>query len=70
MSAYVTIKEIRWTEKEKTPFGEYDFNVLKKFCSNGKDIIEYTFKNGVMTYSAMYPANTPCAQKRMDDSAK
>lgn len=67
MSAFKTIKESRWTETENTRFGPYTFNVLKEFKSNGRDIIETTFKNGIIWYSAMYPANSPYAQKRMGD---
>ena len=67
MSKFQTIKETRWVETEKTPHGEYNLNVIKRFRSNGKDIIEETFKNGIMWYSAMYPANSDYARKRMAD---
>lgn len=65
MSDFKTIKETSWTETEKTPYGEHHLNVIKRFRSNGKDIIEETFKNGINWYSAMYPANSDYAQKRM-----
>lgn len=67
MSNFQTIKETRWTETENTPYGEYHFNVTKRFSSNGQDIIEETFKNGIIWYSAMYPANSDYATKRMEN---
>lgn len=65
MNNFETIKEMEWTETEQTRYGEYRFNVIKRFRSNGVDIIEETFKNGIIWYSAMYPANSDYAKKRM-----
>lgn len=67
MAKFQVIKEKRWEETEMTPHGEYHFNVIKQFTTNGTDIIEYTFKNGIMWYSAMYPADSDYARKRMAD---
>ena len=67
MGKFWVIKEKRWDEVEKTPYGEHRLSVIKQFTTNGKDIIEYTFKNGIMWYSAMYPANSDYARKRMAD---
>lgn len=67
MSKFWVIKEKRWEETEMTKYGEHRLSVIKQFTTNGKDIIEYTFKNGIMWYSAMYPANSDYARKRMAD---
>lgn len=64
-SKFVVIKETRYTETEQTKYGPYTFSVVKEFKSNGKDIIETTYKNGIIWYSAMYPAGTEYAQKRI-----
>ena len=62
------LKTTKWTETEKTPFGEYSYNVEKEFATYEGDedrVTETTWKNGVMTFRASYPIDSDYARERM-----
>jgi len=64
------IKEIRETYTENTAYGQLEVNYLKRFQHHeikGRTYQrETTYKNGICTYSADYPANTEYARNQLE----
>lgn len=68
---YTTIKQARWTETESTVYGPYTANYCKTIRHHEIGGIVYqdetTTRNGIIVYSADYPANTEYAKSRIPE---
>ena len=70
MTATQVIKRVTWNETEPTPYGPYFKHCEQTFeLQTSEDyedrIIETVRKNGIITFSASYPAQSEYAIKRL-----